>query len=98
MAITRRFIQTRPNTDVEFYSPNEESMNKITEYVNLGKTSGVVTTVSEDNLTKTISITFDNINELDTFKDEITIIMLVKEQLLIVIQILYHLVLKKTKI
>ena len=74
MAITRRFIQTRPNTDVEFYSPNEESMNKITEYVNLGKTSGVVTTVSEDNLTKTISITFDNINELDTFRDEITII------------------------
>jgi len=74
MAKTRNLIQTRPNTDVAFYTPDTNALNKITEYVNAGKTSGLVTTVSEDNLTQTLSLKFNTDEDYNNFKLEEDII------------------------
>ena len=54
----RKIIQERPSEDVEFYSPEEKTINKINEYVSLGKTTGLETTISENNLVKTMTIEF----------------------------------------
>ena len=74
MAITRRLIQTRPSTSVDFYTPDTASLNKITEYVNAGKTSGMETTLSEDSLTQTLSLTFNTDEDYNNFKIEDVII------------------------
>jgi len=74
MAKTRNLIQTRPSLDVAFYTPDTNALNKITEYVNAGKTSGLVTTVSEDNLTQTLSLTFNTDEDYNSFKLEDVII------------------------
>ena len=74
MAKTRRLIQTRPSTSVDFYTPDTASLNKITEYVNAGKTSGMETTLSEDSLTQTLSLTFNTDEDYNNFKLEDVII------------------------
>ena len=59
--------QIRPNTDVEFYSP--ENSSNITQdmkrylfftYVSTGKQLDVEKTISEDGLTQTITILWDS--------------------------------------
>jgi len=74
MAITRRLIQTRPSTSVDFYTPDTLSLNKINEYISAGKTTGLVSNVSDDNLTKTLSITFNTDEDYNNFKIEDVII------------------------
>ena len=70
MAKTRILIQTRPSVDVEFYKPDTVALNKINEYVNAGKSSALVTTYSDDNLTKTLSLTFNTDEDYNNFKME----------------------------
>lgn len=74
MAKTRRLIQTRPSVDVSFYTPDTNSLNKITEYVNAGKASALETTVSENNLTQTLTLTFNTDEDYNNFKLEEVII------------------------
>ncbi len=56
--ITRKLIQQRPNTSVDFYTPSDEVINLINEYAE----SDLQSTVSDDNLVKTISYTLSNEN------------------------------------
>lgn len=51
--ITRKLIQQRPNTSVAFYTPSDEVINLINEYAE----NDLQSTVSDDNLVKTISFT-----------------------------------------
>ena len=51
--ITRKLIQQRPNTSVAFYTPSDEVINLINEHAE----SDLQSTVSDDNLVKTISFT-----------------------------------------
>tara|TARA_B110000285_G_C15021725_1_gene561926 strand:- start:18 stop:290 length:273 start_codon:yes stop_codon:yes gene_type:complete len=56
--ITRKLIQQRPNTSVAFYTPSDEVINLINEHAE----SNLQSTVSADNLTKTISFTVSEEN------------------------------------
>jgi len=56
--ITRKLIQQRPNTSVDFYTPSDEVINLINEYAE----SDLQSTVSDDNLVKTISYTLSDEN------------------------------------
>jgi hypothetical protein len=56
--ITRKLIQQRPNTSVAFYTPSDEVINLINEYAE----NDLQSTVSDDNLVKTISYTLSNEN------------------------------------
>jgi hypothetical protein len=50
--ITRKLIQQRPNTSVDFYTPGVEVINLLNQYTD----SDVTTAVSDDNLTQTITM------------------------------------------
>jgi len=56
--ITRKLIQQRPNTSVDFYTPSDEVLNLLNEYTD----SDVTTVVNDDNLTQTITFTLTEEN------------------------------------
>lgn len=70
----RKFIQQRPSEDVAFYSPEEKTINKINEYVSAGKTTGLETTISENNLVKTMTIEFTTEEDFIYYVNEDTIL------------------------
>ena len=70
----RKLIQERPSEDVEFYSPGEITVNKINEYVSAGKTTGLETTISENNLVKTMTIEFTTEEDFINYVNEDTIL------------------------
>ena len=70
----RKLIQERPSEDVEFYSPGEITVNKINEYVSAGKTTGLETTISIDNLVKTMTIEFTTEEDFINYVNEDTIL------------------------
>ena len=49
--ITRKLIQQRPNTSVDFYAPSVEILNLLNQHID----GDITTVVSDDNLTQTIS-------------------------------------------
>ena len=61
--ITRKLIQTRPNTSVDFFTPSAEVLNLLNQYTE----SAVTTVVSDDNLTQTITVIMNetDYNSLD---------------------------------
>ena len=60
MAYTRKLIQTRPNTSVDFFTQNADGVTKTNEYISAGKITadGIVDVISEDQLTKTSTMVF----------------------------------------
>ena len=74
MTKIRKFIQQRPSESVEFYSPGEKTISKINEYVSAGKTTGLETTISENNLVKTMTIEFTTEEDFIHYVNEDTIL------------------------
>lgn len=75
MSYIRYIKQTRPNTDVAFFSPTAETIAKMDEYQTAGKIESYnLEIISENNLNKEIKITFNNVNSFDEFMDEELII------------------------
>ena len=75
MSYIRYIKQTRPNTDVAFFSPSAETITKMVEYQTAGKIESYnLEIISENNLNKEIKITFDNVNSFDEFMNEELII------------------------
>lgn len=74
MTKTRRFIQERPSESVEFYSPGEKTISKINEYVSAGKTTGLQTTFSDNNLVKTMTMEFTTEDDFVNYVNEDTIL------------------------
>ena len=66
----RKFIQERPSESVEFYSPSEKTINKINEYISAGKTTGLQTTFSVNNLVKTMTIEFTTEDDFVDYVNE----------------------------
>lgn len=56
--ITRKLIQQRPNTGVDFYTPSDEVLTLLNKYTE----GDIQISVSADNLTKTISFTVSEEN------------------------------------
>lgn len=56
--ITRKLIQQRPNTSVDFYTPSDEVLTLLNKYT----IGDIQISVSADNLTKTISFTVSEEN------------------------------------
>ena len=50
--ITRKLIQQRPNTSVDFYTPSVEILNLLNQHID----GDITTVVSDDNLTQTITM------------------------------------------
>ena len=70
MTKIRNFIQERPSESVEFYSPSEKTINKINEYISAGKTTGLQTTFSVNNLVKTMTIEFTTEDDFVDYVNE----------------------------
>lgn len=71
MAHIRRLIQTRPNTDVSFFTPGTDVINLINNYISLGKIlENYTSTTSDDELTNTISIKFNTEQDWNEFQAE----------------------------
>lgn len=70
MTKIRKFIQERPSESVEFYSPSEKTINKINEYISAGKTTGLQTTFSINNLVKTMTIEFTTEDDFVDYVNE----------------------------
>jgi hypothetical protein len=71
MSYIRYIKQTRPNTDVAFFTPTAETIAKMDEYQTAGKIESYnLETISENNLNKEIKITFDTVYSFDEFMDE----------------------------
>ena len=67
MAHIRRLLQTRPNTDTNFFVPGGEIINLINEYKGLGKILEYKSENSNDNLTNIISIKFNTVDDWNEF-------------------------------
>lgn len=74
MTKIRKFIQQRPSESVEFYSPSEKTINKINEYISAGKTTGLQTTFSDNNLVKTLTMEFTTEDDFVNYVNEDTIL------------------------
>lgn len=71
MAHIRRLIQTRPNINVNFFTPGESVSNLINTYISSGKIlESYTSTTSDDNLSNTISIKFNNETSWYEFANE----------------------------
>lgn len=71
MAHIRRLIQTRPNINVNFFTPGEGVSNLINTYISSGKIlESYTSTTSDDNLSNTISIKFNNETSWYEFANE----------------------------
>jgi hypothetical protein len=71
MAHIRRLIQTRPNTDVSFFTPGTDVTNLISSYISSGKIlENYTSTTSDDELTNTISIKFNTEQDWNEFQAE----------------------------
>ena len=72
MAYTQKLIQTRPNTGVDFFTQNADGVTKTNEYISAGKITadGIVDVISEDQLTKTSTITFNTQDDYDEYRAE----------------------------
>ena len=70
--ITRKLIQQRPNTSVDFYTPSDEVLNLLNEYTD----SDVTTVVNDDNLTQTITFTLTEENH--TLSGEMIYLIMLK--------------------
>lgn len=63
MAVTHKLMQTRPSTSVDFWSTDQaDIIARVEEYKTAGKiiSYDFTGTISEDSLTKTMSVTFNN--------------------------------------
>jgi len=59
MSYTVKLIQSRPNTSVEFFSPSEQVITELNNYISSGQViSYNLNEVSEDQLTKTGTIVY----------------------------------------
>lgn len=75
MSYIRYIKQTRPNTDTAFFSPTAEVVAKMDEYRSTGKIESYnLETISADQLSKEIKITFDNVTSFNEFINEDLII------------------------
>ena len=72
MAYIRKLIQTRPNTGVDFFTQNADGVAKTNEYVSAGKITadGIVDVISEDQLTKTSTMTFNTQEDYNEYSLE----------------------------
>jgi aryl-alcohol dehydrogenase-like predicted oxidoreductase len=71
MSYTRKVIQQRPNTSVEFFSPTYEVVAKMNEYQSSGKILNYsLSNISADTLVKTIIITFKDVASFDDFMNQ----------------------------
>tara|TARA_B100000073_G_scaffold108680_1_gene87548 strand:+ start:1489 stop:1788 length:300 start_codon:yes stop_codon:yes gene_type:complete len=72
MAYTQKLIQTRPNTDVDFFTQNADGVAKTNEYISAGKITadGIVDVISEDQLTKTSTMTFNTQEDYNAYSLE----------------------------
>lgn len=68
MSYTRKIIQQRLNTGVEFYTPADDVVAKLEEYKSSGKIESYsLNILSENTLVKTILITFKDTSSFDDF-------------------------------
>tara|TARA_B100000902_G_C27192359_1_gene854561 strand:+ start:680 stop:976 length:297 start_codon:yes stop_codon:yes gene_type:complete len=75
MSYTIRLVQTRPNTGVEFWTPTAGQVAKIEEWVGLGKIeSHNLNTISEDQLSKTMSVTLASEADFRDFETDETLL------------------------
>jgi hypothetical protein len=66
--------QLRPSTDVDFHSPSAEVLARIDTFETAGKiTSKSLNQISEDQLTKVSSATFNTDGDFNEFKDDVSI-------------------------
>jgi len=73
MSYIRYIKQTRPNTDTAFFSPTAEVVAKMDEYQSAGKIESYnLETISADQLSKEIKITFDNVTSFNEFISDLT--------------------------
>lgn len=71
MAHIRKLIQTRPNKDVDFFTPEINVINLINSYISSGKILENYTSInSEDELTNTISIKFNTEQDWNEFQTD----------------------------
>ena len=72
MAYTRKLIQTRPNTGVDFFTQNADGVTKTNEYISEGKITadGIVDVISEDQLTKTSTMVFGTKDDYNAYSLE----------------------------
>ena len=71
MAHIRKLIQTRPNKDVDFFTPGVNVIDVINSYISSGKIlENYTSTTSGDELTNTISIKFNTEQDWLEFKGE----------------------------
>lgn len=76
-----KLIQQRPNTNVNFYSPSEQSLSKINEYISSGKISGSLSSeTSSDGLVNTMSLTINDEN-YDEFNNDTVFISEVESRI-----------------
>ncbi len=71
MSYTVRLVQSRPNTGVEFWAPPANQIAKLDEWKGSGKIeSYTLDTISEDQLSKTMSVTLNAITDFADFETE----------------------------
>lgn len=81
MSYTRKVIQQRPNTSVNFFSPKDEVVAKMNEYQSSGKILNYsLSNISADTLVKTIIITFKDVLSFDDFMNQTIFVNSAKER------------------
>ena len=70
MSYTRKLVQTRPTTDISFFYPASNVTDRINQYVSEGKAQALESVTSENNLTNTISVLFNNTSDWTNFAAE----------------------------
>ena len=61
MSYTRKLVQTRLTTDTSFYYPASNVTDRINQYVSEGKAQALESVTNEDDLTNTISVSFNTL-------------------------------------
>jgi len=73
MTVTHKLIQQRPSTSVDFFAQNDSTIiDKVEEYKSAGKVISYDFdgTISEDTLTKTMTITFNSEDDFDEYSND----------------------------
>jgi hypothetical protein len=70
MTYTRKLIQTRPNKNVNFFTPGSDINNLIETYKNSGKILEYTNITTDDELSNIITLKFINVTEFGIFSVE----------------------------
>lgn len=67
MSYNTRLVQARPNTNVSFFHPSDAVVAKLEEFKAQGKILSInLNQLSEDNLTKTMSVVYNTADDFAT--------------------------------